>query len=167
MQFITLHFDSSSALWNFSAYKYGLCVFRQVLPLPLMDVASQLSSSAFSTSDIGQQLSRASSAGDVQAFTPLLLSTVQLLQASANISTNATEAAVNNANLRLSLLQLVQDAANRSISTTDSYVQQAQLMSAIASAPAEINQQFRQVPSCLDVVLQKAICTRVILPQAV
>jgi len=136
-----------------------------VMPMPLEAVAAQLNSSAFSSSPIGQQLAEAKSSGDVQSFAPLLLSTVQLLQAKANASAVANnntggddsasrEATQQNAEVRTLLLQSVQTLSVNTFATVDSMVQQAQMVTSLAANPSELNSDFRQV----SYIESRALC---------
>jgi len=125
------------------------------------ELVSQLSGSSFSSGPIGQQLSEAKTSGDAQTFAPLLISTVQLLQARVNDTTsggaggggnsttvNETARAIaqqENTQVRTLLLQSVQTMSANTFTTVESMVQQAQWITAIASNPRELNQDFRQV----------------------
>jgi len=123
---------------------------HQVAPVPLAEVVSQLSGSAFTGSAIGQQIAEAQSNGDSQSFAPLLLSTVQLLEtrtnatASANGSTQAI-ATAENTQVRTLLLESVQTLADNTFSTVDAIVQQAQMITSISSNPEELSSEFRVV----------------------
>jgi len=125
----------------------------QVAPVPLAEVVSQLSGSAFTASPIGQQLAEAKSNGDAQSFAPLLLSTVQLLQTRSNTSSNgsAADQAVSrseNTQVRALLLQSVKALSDNTFATVDSLVQQAQMVTSLAADPKELNPEFRQVLFC-------------------
>lgn len=121
----------------------------QVQPVPVAEFAQQLNENDFAGSSIGQQLAEAKGSGDSESFAPLLISTVQLLEArsnaSANSSNNPTQDAAENQEMRKVLLQSVQTISENMFVTVDAMVQQVQWVTQLASNPKELNSDFRQV----------------------